>query len=116
MILLDDYKSSADTPSSLFFENPLSHWRVFHIQDLEGTLKEMEAARAGGCYVVGLFFYELGEALQGITRHKRHSSAARGVDAFQADSQRSNTVEKDADAALKTTLLLEAFAFRQCKR
>ncbi|MGA0953904.1 MAG: hypothetical protein ACO3SV_05705, partial [Burkholderiaceae bacterium] len=81
MILLDDSKSSAKTPSSLFFENPLSHWRVFHIQDLENTLEEMEATRASGCHVVGLLFYELGEALRGITRHKRHSSAARGVDA-----------------------------------
>ena len=116
MILLDDCKSSAQTPSSLFFENPLSHWRVFHIQDLENTLEEMEATRASGCHVVGLLFYELGEALRGITRHKRHSSAARGVDAFQANSQSSRTAEKDADAALKAPLLLEAFAFRQCKR
>ncbi|MFZ9811364.1 MAG: aminodeoxychorismate synthase component I [Burkholderiaceae bacterium] len=120
MILLDDCKSSAQTPSSLFFENPLSHWRVFHIQNLEGTLKEMEAARADGCHVVGLFFYELGEALQGITRDSRRVSRARLVTEFQADNQRSNTVENDADAdadaALKTPLLLEAFAFRQCKR
>ena len=116
MILLDDCKSSAQTPSSLFFENPLSHWRVFHIQNLEGTLKEMEAARADGCHVVGLFFYELGEALQGITRDSRRVSRARLVTEFQADNQRSNTVENDADAALRTPLLLEAFAFRQCKR
>ncbi|MGA0810906.1 MAG: hypothetical protein ACO3PA_07830, partial [Burkholderiaceae bacterium] len=80
MILLDDSKSSAQTPSSLFFENPLSHWRVFHIQDLENTLEEMEAARASGCHVVGLFFYELGEALQGITRNNHRAPAARGVD------------------------------------
>ena len=117
MILLDDCKSSADTPSSLFFENPLSHWRVFHIQDLEGTLKEIEAARADGCHVVGLFFYELGEALQGMTRDKRHAAAARGVDAFQADNQTSDTTAKlGVDATLKAPLLLEAFAFRQCKR
>ncbi|MGA1478351.1 MAG: hypothetical protein ACO328_08160, partial [Burkholderiaceae bacterium] len=116
MILLDDSKSSAKTPSSLFFENPLSHWRVFHIQDLENTLEEMEAARASGCHVVGLFFYELGEVLQGIAQDSRRASRARVVTEFQADNQHSNTVEKDADAALKTTLLLEAFAFRQCKR
>jgi para-aminobenzoate synthetase/4-amino-4-deoxychorismate lyase len=116
LILLDDCKSSADAPSSLFFENPLSHWRVFHIQDLEDTLKEIEAARADGCHVVGLFFYELGKALQGITRDKRHAAAARGVDAFQAGNQTSKTAETVTEGALKTPLLLEAFAFRQCKR
>ncbi|MGA1471481.1 MAG: aminodeoxychorismate synthase component I, partial [Burkholderiaceae bacterium] len=72
--------------------------------------------RASGCHVVGLFFYELGEALQGIAQDSRRASRARVVTEFQADNQHSNTVEKDADAALKTTLLLEAFAFRQCKR
>ena len=72
-------------PSSLFFENPLSHWRVFYIQDLANTLNAIEDARANGHYVVALFSYALGYALQGA---------------------RSSPTEP----------LLEAFAFRQCKR
>jgi hypothetical protein len=55
LILLDDCKSSADAPSSLFFEDPLSHWRVFRIQELVNTLNAMEAARDMGQYVVALF-------------------------------------------------------------
>jgi para-aminobenzoate synthetase/4-amino-4-deoxychorismate lyase len=111
LILLDDYKSSADTPSSLFFEDPLSHWRVFHIQELVNTLNAMEAAWEKGQYVVVLFSYELGHALQGIQK-----DATRGAVAGH-EAQRDGEAEDTAGAlSPPAEPLLEAFAFGQCKR
>ena len=115
MILLDDCKSSAQTPSSLFFENPLLHWRVFHIQELATALEEMEAAQADRHYVVALFSYELGEALQGIRSHK---TCPLGAVAYR-DSQAWGTSDGRNDAgplSAVTPPLLEAFAFSQCER
>lgn len=115
MILLDDCKSSAQTPSSLFFENPLLHWRVFHIQQLANALEEMEAAQADRHYVVALFSYELGEALQGIRSHK---ACPLGAVAYR-DSQAWGTSDGRNDAgplSAVTPPLLEAFAFSQCER
>ena len=115
MILLDDCKSSAQTPSSLFFENPLLHWRVFHIQELANALEEMEAAQADGHYVVALFSYELGEALQGIRSHKACPLGAVACRDTQARSSSDATNDTGARST-DTPLLLEAFAFSQCER
>ena len=115
MILLDDCKSSAQTPSSLFFENPLLHWRVFHIQELVTALEEMDAARADGHYVVALFSYELGEALQGIHTYKASPLGAVAC----RDSQAWGTSDATNDTgplSAGTPPLLEAFAFSQCER
>ena len=115
MILLDDCKSSAQTPSSLFFENPLLHWRVFHIQQLANALEEMEAAQADGHYVVALFSYELGEALQGIRSHKACPLGAVACRDTQARSSSDATNDTGARST-DTPPLLEAFAFSQCVR
>ena len=115
MILLDDCKSSAQAPSSLFFENPLLHWRVFHIQELVTALEEMDAARADGHYVVALFSYELGEALQGIHTYKASPLGAVAC----RDSQAWGTSDATNDTgplSAGTPPLLEAFAFSQCER
>ena len=66
MILLDDYQSSAHSPSSLLFEDPLRSWRVIESEEIESALAAMEQERARGRYVVALFSYELGEVLQGV--------------------------------------------------
>ncbi len=66
MILLDDNQSSAHSPSSLLFENPLRSWRVIQSEDIEPALAEMEQEQSRGRYVVALFSYELGEVLQGL--------------------------------------------------
>ncbi len=115
MILLDDCKSSAQTPSSLFFENPLLHWRVFHIRELATALEEMEAAQADGHYVVALFSYELGNALQGIRTYK---ASPLGVVACRDSQARglSDATNDTGPLATGTPPLLEAFAFRQCER
>jgi para-aminobenzoate synthetase/4-amino-4-deoxychorismate lyase len=115
VILLDDCKSSAQAPSSLFFENPLLHWRVFHIQELVTALEEMDAARADGHYVVALFSYELGEALQGIHTYKASPLGAVAC----RDSQAWGTSDATNDTgplSAGTPPLLEAFAFSQCER
>ena len=111
MILLDDCKSSADAPSSLFFEDPLSHWRVFRIQELVNTLNAMEAARDMGQYVVALFSYELGNALQGTQKDVSRDAHA-GHEA-QKDCEAEDTAGTPSSPAEP---LLEAFAFGQCKR
>jgi para-aminobenzoate synthetase / 4-amino-4-deoxychorismate lyase len=115
VILLDDCKSSAQTPSSLFFENPLLHWRVFHIQELVTALEEMDAARADGHYVVALFSYELGEALQGIHTYKASPLGAVACRDSQARSSSDATNDTGARST-DTPPLLEAFAFSQCVR
>ena len=115
MILLDDCKSSAQTPSSLFFENPLLHWRVFHIQELVTALEEMDAARADGHYVVALFSYELGNALQGIRTHKAYPLGAVACRDTQAWGPSDGTNDTGPLSA-GTPPLLEAFAFSQCER
>ena len=115
MILLDDCKSSAQTPSSLFFENPLLHWRVFHIQELANALEEMEAAQADRHYVVALFSYELGEALQGIRSHRASLLGAVAYRDTQAWGT-SNATNDTGPLSTSTPPLLEAFAFSQCKR
>jgi para-aminobenzoate synthetase / 4-amino-4-deoxychorismate lyase len=66
LILLDDYQSSAHSPSSLLFEDPLRSWRVIKSEEIEPVLAEMEQERARGRYVVALFSYELGKVLQGV--------------------------------------------------
>jgi para-aminobenzoate synthetase / 4-amino-4-deoxychorismate lyase len=109
LILLDDCKSSAQTPSSLFFENPLSHWRVFYIRDLADTLNAIEAARANGHYVVALFSYALGNALQGIQKDATRA-------AFAGHEAQRDGEAKDTGPSSPAEPLLEAFAFRQCKR
>jgi para-aminobenzoate synthetase/4-amino-4-deoxychorismate lyase len=111
LILLDDCKSSVDAPSSLFFEDPLSHWRVFHVQELIKTLNAMEASRAEGQYMVTLFSYELGNALQDIQK-----SASRVADGGH-EAHRDGEAEDTAGAPPSSVEpLLEAFAFNQCKR
>jgi para-aminobenzoate synthetase/4-amino-4-deoxychorismate lyase len=99
----------------LFFENPLLHWRVFHIQELVTALEEMDAARADGHYVVALFSYELGEALQGIRTHKAcplGAVACRDTQAWGTSDATNDTGPLSAG----TPPLLEAFAFSQCER
>ncbi len=87
MILLDDHKSSAESPSSLLFRNPLRCWRVLKTEEIEPALAEIDQARAQGHYVVALFSYELGEVLQGVRGSENLGTATPLIEACSFENR-----------------------------
>jgi len=82
LILLDDHQSSAQSPSSLLFKDPLRSWRVIESEEIESALAEIEQERARGRYAVALFSYELGEVLQGVRSAGDLDSATPLIEAY----------------------------------
>ncbi len=81
-LLLDDSLSSASSPSSLLFKDPLRCWRIIESEEIEPALAEIEQERAQGHYVVALFSYELGEVLQGVRSCEALDTATPLIEAY----------------------------------
>jgi para-aminobenzoate synthetase / 4-amino-4-deoxychorismate lyase len=82
LILLDDYQSSAQSPSSLLFKDPLRYWKVLKAEDIKRALSEIDQERAQGRYVVTLFSYELGELLQEVRSSEAIDTATPLIEAY----------------------------------
>ena len=80
MILLDDAQSSAASPTSRLYENPLHYWRILpsgcHAVDLAATQKcltEISTTLAKGKFVVAAFAYELGRQIHKLPQRSNTS-------------------------------------------
>ena len=83
MILLDDAQSTAASPTSRLYENPLHYWRILpsgdNALDLSATqkcLSEISAALARGEFVVSAFAYELGRQIHKLPQSENASNGS----------------------------------------
>ena len=83
MILLDDAQSTAASPTSRLYENPLHYWRILpsgdsalNLSATQKCLSEISSALARGEFVVSAFAYELGRQIHQLPQREGLSDSS----------------------------------------
>ena len=114
MILLDDAQSTAASPTSRLYENPLHYWHVLPSgnsgQDLAAVQKcfaEISIALARGEYIVSAIAYELGRLIHNLPARVIRSDNPRPlIEAWSfADFNKLSKEDVDHHISSKLTLL-----------